>query len=249
LYNLVLLLVDILVVGLDIDSIAGASLWLHLPTVTMRGNAVAISATKALTALHGHASVSTEVSLRDTHGIERLGRIIFSKYEANSVDIAVIQLHDDQNHFSTFVPVCRERVCLLRSIFVIRLATSLNGDESALYTTTGEVTYIEPGANSSLFRSTYQSQDGLSGAGIVVVADGGGFHIVGVHIGAHDDTTSPPPAKKTKTGNAASADSVSELSQSLASSIHGHTAYCLICEVARVDGISDVLYTDRVINK
>ena len=35
-------------------------------------------------------------------------------------------------------------------------------------------------------------------------------------------------------GNVADAESVCQSSKSLAKSIHGHAAYCLICEVQRV---------------
>ncbi len=124
----------------------------------MRGNAVAITNTKALTALHGNAEVGAEVELVDIRGVRRIGTIIFLKlFEMYLVDIALIQLRSDQPAFLTFVPVCRGRVKLLRSIYVIGLAPSLDNRDTALYCAAGEVTFIEPNANSSLFRSTCQS--------------------------------------------------------------------------------------------
>ena len=47
----------------------------------------------------------------------------------------------------------------------------------------------------------------------------------------------PPPIKKGRKGGHASADDVEESQKSLA----GHTAYCLICEVARVSDIVNAL--------
>ena len=74
----------------------------------------------------------------------------------------------------------------------------------------------------------------LSGSDVIVSVDTGGFHVVGVDVGTQDNTISPPPIKKSKTGGHATAQSVKKNSESLATSLHGHTAACLICEVARV---------------
>eukprot|EP01035_Chromulina_nebulosa_P041535 gene41535-56193_t len=73
----------------------------------------------------------------------------------------------------------------------------------------------------------------LSGSDVIVSVDTGGFHVVGVDMGTRDNTISPPPIKKSKTGGHAVAQRVKKNSESLATSLHGHTAACLICEVAR----------------
>jgi hypothetical protein len=82
--------------------------------------------------------------------------------------------------------------------------------------------------------------DGLSGAGIVIALEDGQYRTAGVHIGTHDDTEAPPPIKRMK-GGGTDADSVSESIDSLARSIHGHTAVCLICDVVRVEGLKDII--------
>lgn len=51
--------------------------------------------------------------------------------------------------------------------------------------------------------------------------------VVGVHIASHDDKSDPDSGKKRKR-------TLSELEASVASDLHGYTAYSLVCEIARV---------------
>ena len=77
----------------------------------------------------------------------------------------------------------------------------------------------------ALFRSAYIGYDGLSGAGIVVVElVNNQFRLVRVHLGTHDHTSTS--------------------TVSLARSIHGHTAFCLICEIQRVPELLSLLNAD-----
>lgn len=209
-----------------------ASFYIHLGDYC--GNAVAITATKALTALHGKCSVGDIVTLVGVSGQSRSATVIYSQFVENEVDIAVVELDACEKKFSLFIPVCANPVHLLQEIIVIGLKPTLSDRESSMYASVGRVTFIEPSA--PLFQSAYTSNDGLSGAGVITTVEGGEYHVVGVHVASHDDTQAPPPIKK-KRGGVASADSVSESNQSLSDSIHGHSSFVLICEVKRVHGI------------
>ena len=213
----------------DFTSMLGASFYIHFDT--FRGNAVAVTETKALTALHGKCSVGDEVTLVDSSGRKRRATVIYSQFAELQVDIAVVEVCAGENVFSIFIPVCAEQVHLLQQIIIIGMKPDLSDRESSMYASSGQVTYIEPSV--PLFRSAYP---GLSGAGVIATVEGGKYHVVGVHVASHDDTKAPPPIKKKK-GGVASADSVSESNQSLSDSIHGRTSFSLICEVKRVVGI------------
>jgi hypothetical protein len=207
-----------------------------------RGNAVAISPTRALTALHQqHDSVvGTDIKLIDVHGNCRKGTVLFHRFENKLVDIAVVQLNDDENLFSLFLPVSRNPVRLMDPLYVVGITKNVTDESATTYTAAGEVNCIENGKGSALFRSYYHCFDCLSGSAIIMHLEPNGFHVVGVHVYADDHTSSPPPIKRQKSG-AAQADSVSENSNSLASSLHGHSSYCMICEASRVEGIADYL--------
>ena len=210
----------------------GASFYIHLGDY--RGNAVAITPTKALTALHGKGSVGDKVTLVGSSGANRSATVIYSEFVEMEVDIAVVVVDAGEKEFSVFIPVCAKPVHLLQEVIVIGIKPTLSDRESSTYASIGRVTFIEPSA--PLFQSAYTCHDGLSGAGVIATVEGGEYHVVGVHVASHDDTAAPPPIKKKK-GGVASADSVSESNQSLSDSIHGHTSYALICEVKRVRGI------------
>jgi hypothetical protein len=212
----------------DVTSVLAASFYIHFGDY--RGNAVAVTSTKALTALHGKSIRGDDVELIDCQGKKRNARVIFSAFVALQVDIAVVELCNDETPFAVFIPICDKPVRLLQSIIVVGVKSGLSDTGSSVYASHGEVTFIEP--SGTLFQSTYACHDGLSGAGVIVAIEGGMFHVVGVHVASHDYTESPPPIKKVK--GCATAESVSNSSRSLASSIHGH----LICEVRRVHDIA-----------
>ena len=224
---------------IDINIILSSSHYLHLKlgseAEAFRGNAVAVSPNKAVTALHGHGGISDTVELFDSYGVSRKGKIIFVKFEPMKVDIAVVEL-DFGVTFSSFVPPCQHTVKLGQKIRVVGWLPSLiNSDEYSEFFGESSVVLIEKG--STLFRAQYYCEDGLSGAGIIVCLDDGAFRVIGVHVASHDSTEEPPKIKKAKLGDGADAKSVSDSSSSLAASIHGHTAYNLICEIARVENL------------
>ena len=213
----------------------GASLFLHIGKYN--GNAIAVTKRKALTALHGHGKVNDVVTLVNSHGTELKGKVCFCRYELNKVDMAVIVLDGGVPDFTVHVPICVTRVVHGQKLLV--LGKVYMDELLEDFVTEAQVMVI--GSESTLFRSSYQCDSGLSGAGIMVVPNKSGeCHVVGVHVGANDDTVEAPPIKKMKSG-AADADSVSSHTNSLAHSLHGHTAYCLICEAVRVDGLMDEL--------
>jgi hypothetical protein len=220
----------------DINSMLSASFYIHLGD--HRGNAVAITATKALTALHGKCSVGDKVKLVDSSGQDRNATVSYSQFVENEVDIAVVEVDAGEKEFSFFIPVCAKPVYLLQEVIVIARKSCLSNRESSIYASIGRVTFIEPSA--PLFQSAYTCHDGLSGAGVIATVEGGKYHVVGVHVASHDNTVTPPPIKKKK-GGVACADSVTESSLSLSESIHGHTSFALICEVNRVVGIDAVI--------
>lgn len=92
----------------------------------------------------------------------------------------------------------------------------------------------------SLVRASYHSDDGMSGARVIVAVEDGSFHVLGVHVGRGDQTISPPPIKKLKSG-AASEESVTENSSVTSSNIHGHSWYTLICAASRVAGLIELI--------
>jgi len=96
----------------------------------------------------------------------------------------------------------------------------------------------------------YTSFDGLSGAGVLTKVVGGVCKVVGVHVASHDRTAADvqhPQVKKARHNNSSAAarsveSSVLAYEESLASSIHGHHAYSLICEVSRVPDLVQFLH-------
>jgi hypothetical protein len=236
--------------------IVDAALTLHIGESS--GNALAISSGMALTALHGHHHVGDKAVLVDCHGTRFSGIVKFCIFEEHLVDIAVIVL----DHGASFLVYCeieRERVTNMQKLTVVG-RTRTSHDNIMLHTITCEVTAIELDEGSCLFRTYFPSERGLSGSGVITARHGDTFRVVGVHIGTQDDTVPPPEIesassisqpsrKKKKTADilASFSDSVSNNSSSLAGSIHGHTAWCLICEAARVEGLLE--FVDAVLSQ
>ena len=234
---LIVVFCSLLAPVVDIESILDASHYLHYGV--SNGNAVAVTSTKALCALHNSCPVDKLVRLVDSHGHSRVAVVTFAKYEENLVDIALLELQFDQPPFNTFVPIATAPVSYLQKLYIIGRTTDISSRETIPVTAECQVNVIH--AEGALFRSTYTGYDGLSGAGVVVVERiNNDFLLAGVHIGTQDHTV-PPPAIKKRKGNVADAESASASSESLARSIHGHTAYCLVCEVQRVPDLVQLL--------
>jgi hypothetical protein len=182
------------------------------------------------------------VTLIDSHGHSRIAVVKFAKYEDMLVDIALLELQVDQQPFSSFVPIAAAPVMLGQKIYVFGRIIELRSGETMPVWTESQVIAVHP--HGTLFRSNYTGYDGLSGAGIVVVERiNNQYRLAGVHVATHDDTESPPPIKKLKS-SAADADSASASNDSLAKSIHGRTAYCLICEICRVSELIQFIVDD-----
>lgn len=199
---------------------------------------MAVTTTKALTSLHGVVPEKSIVELVDSHGIKRIGTVIISRFAVDKVDISLVELNQDQIPFDFFIEVSKKPVYLRQAIIVVGFISS-PGHHTEVFAKDCRVTTVE--TDSSLFRSDYSSERGMSGAAVIVAVENGEDRVVGVHVGTHDDTQPPPKIKGSKTGNHANAASVSDSQSSLAGAIHGHTAYCLICEVARVNDVIEVL--------
>ena len=221
------------------DDIPKVSLWLHGKNaggVDLKGNAVAVTANRALSSLHGLILENSPVELVDFRGKKRKATVILSRFTQNEVDMVLLQLSADETPFDAFIEICRVPVQLGQQLALVGLASNSQNDTTT-YFKTFQVALIDAGA---IFQSTYCARNSLSGSAVIVSIDTGGFHVVGVHVGTHDDT-GPPPINKKRKGGHASADDVEESQKSLADSLHGHTAFCLICEVARVPDILSML--------
>jgi hypothetical protein len=191
----------------------------------MTGSAVAVTNKRALTALHGYANLESKIDLRTRRGTNLKGIVEFVLFSRDLVDIAVILL-DDGNFFENFIPWSEEPVALTQNVTVVGLKFSRNNDEVVPYARKTSVDMIE-GGDSTLFQAQYYNFDGCSGTGVVTSLLNGVFAVVGVHIASHDDKLKPESSKKKKR-------TLSELEASIASDLHGYTAYSLVCEIARV---------------
>lgn len=213
------------------DDVIDSSLVLTLRN--LKGNAVAISRTLALTAVHDKGKIGDTVTLRTKQGVILPGVIVFYAYTKDLIDIAVVEL-TSSDEFSCNLSVNFEELRIAQQIFVVGLKVGAF-DESMQVVHPCYVNAIERATGSAMFQSNYTSFDGLSGAGVVTKVVGNTYKVVGVHVASHDDTIKHPPVKKArKESTAASVTSVNLACESLASNIHGHHAFCLICEVARV---------------
>lgn len=161
-------------------------------------------------------------------------------FEPDLVDIAVIELINN-GVFPHFTPILgRRQVSLLESVYIIGYKIdSRDAAMEAMFD--GKVNVIERHERSALFQSAYVSFDSLSGAGVVVKKERNEFRVIGVHVASHDSTVSSPPVKKVKHTEIADYESVSVSLSSLSSNIHGHAAYTVICEIARVPELIELL--------
>ena len=197
----------------------------------LRGSAIAISATKALTALHGRVKEGTNVSLRDRHGNELKGTVSLSIFEEDKHDIAVITLAEPHK-FTHFVPMASTPVALGDALLIISY-TSDNRDNYGLNLKRSYVERVVD--NTSLLHSQYYSTEGMSGCGVIVSNHKSTPQVVGVHVGSHDSTIAVQPTKKLKTQNFDKfIDQYNLNVVRINSNIHGHGAYTLICEAIRV---------------
>ncbi len=93
---------------------------------------MAVTESKALTALHGIA-LAGDVDLIDNRGITRKARIICAEFEVSKVDIAVVELLENEDRFSVFIPVCRYPVTLAQRLYVVGLVPDLHDNTIPYY--------------------------------------------------------------------------------------------------------------------
>ena len=205
--------------------------------VTSSASAVAISNRRALTALHGMIPLNLPVQVTTRNGVQLSGILEFERFEENMVDIAVILL-DVGSEFNHFIPWIDQPVVLTQHITVVGLKYGSVGDVINTYARSTTVDMIEEfGPRSALFQAQYYSFDGCSGAGVVTTTVNNTVKVVGVHVASHEDTAIVEKKRKRVTSK------VANFEASVQSVIHGHKAYSLVCEIARVPDLVALLNT------
>lgn len=206
------------------------------------GNAVAISSTFAITALHGYVNEGHVITLHTSSGVKLKGTVVLNVYEAEAVDISVIALTEG-GEFPCFTPVAIQPVSFLEVVYVAGLKINAR-DEAMVAVYESKVNVIERGENSALFLSSYVSVNSLSGAGVVVKQVGNAFRVIGVHVASHDNkntTTTPPVTEAKQSAGSADHERVNLAVASPSSNIHGHFPYTMVCEIARVPSLISFL--------
>jgi hypothetical protein len=203
---------------------------------------VALSSKKALTSFHGGTQVGDDVSIMDRRGRELKGKIGFSKFELN-VDISVIVLNDEYS-FDQFIPFQRTPIKLLQQLYVIGLSPTVVKDDYTPYMEQALVTKVETGFR-SIFQTRYYYEYGLFGSGIVTCKERGHFTMVGIRIALSTNTVSSnDKQKKKKLKSSKGMDNEERCyNRQMTSSdnINGNHAFCLICEIVRVEGLVEYL--------
>jgi hypothetical protein len=230
----------------DIDHVVNSSLILSIEvtsetkkkqknTVSYSASGVAISERRALTSLHGCIPLGHPVTMMTRNGKKLYGRIEFEKFESNMVDIAVILL-DSPSEFIYYMEFADEPVKVLQEIVVVGLKYGSVGDMINHYARKSSVDSIEElGPHSALFQAQYYSFDGCSGGGVITVASSSSAKVVGVHVASHEDSSKRPKKRKIT--------SFANFEADVESVIHGHNSYSLVCEIARVPEVVNLLKT------
>ena len=227
----------------DIEELPNALLYLHAGHI--RGNAVAVSPTKAIAALHGQLRENDTVELVDIHGKKRMSAIIISRYEPRMIDIAVIELSADQPHFSFYIGVCEKPMRLRQPIICVKLLSSHNS--TIISCKDCQVTTIEK--RGTFFRTDYSCDDGRPEATVIVTLENGEYRVVGVYAGINSvdpDTHVPPQSKKVNVSSDDVADTGDVVVATESSTPHTHNRHTiyyssLVCEVVRVPEVVSAL--------
>lgn len=195
-----------------------------------------------MTALHEESSaVGRKINIHRQGQEDLIGEVAFSICHPEHSDIAVIRLNSDSK-FQSFIPIAESRVT--RGTKIAVLGWKNNVTTPQVYNRLlahSEVNVIEEHNDAcSLFEANYTGFNGLSGGGVVSCLENNIYKVVGVHTGANDETEPPPSKKKClKENKNATVGDVMSLSES----IHGHQAYCLVCEAIRVEELMSFLQT------
>jgi hypothetical protein len=205
------------------------------------GQGVIVSNRLIMTALH-NASNENEYEITMHDGSVKRAKVHRQWYEDGKVDIALLILQDKYDSFESFLPILKRPVQPQERIMCVSRQPSLGGDTDVLTYPTSTVNGIEP--DGMLFRAQYYAIDEISGAAVITsIQRDGSVYVIGVHVAPHDWNIAPPPIKKRK-GGVADAESVSLTPSSLSKSIHGHSAYCLVCIASSVNELMEIASAD-----
>lgn len=216
-----------------------------------RGKGIIVHPDKLLMSLHGYFKKNDPFEIVDRHGVSRRGFVLDAWYAEDEVDIAVIQLSPESRKFVSFVPVSADAVQLGDDLYFISRRAVGNSDHYTNCLERSVVTAVID--DTSIFHSTYYAEVGMFGCGVVATLRGHSFLVVGVHCASHDKTTAVkgkadnrPRSKKKRKMNSGknrpvSREEFEDAMMTVNSDIHGHGAYSLICDVARVEGLLNLL--------
>ena len=207
------------------------------------GNAVAIDSKRALTALHVDVKINTILTLRTMNGHKLNARVVFCAFSEHEFDIAVVELLPGEADFLHFVELARRPVIIGQYMTILGMKKNIH-DDLGYYRATCQANFIDPSENSAIIQSDYTSHKGLSGAGIFVIIEDGQYHLVGVHVASHDETSAPPNKLQKNRTKKQLGDSVDSLSDD----IHGHRAFTMICEAYRVPDLKSFLESVKKID-
>jgi hypothetical protein len=196
-----------------------------------------------MTALHGSFGEHTPFTITALESEARTGYVLKQWYEPSKVDIALIKLNTEQVPFTNWLGVLSRPLHYQEKIAVVSLQ---NSDFGLGFACQPSVIYMF-NPYSTLGRAQYYAMDGLSGAGAITgVQSNGEIVVIGVHVASHDDSEKPPAIKRSRQGaKTADFEIVSSTTDSLAKSVHGHTAYCLICIANMVEELMATIANDH----
>jgi hypothetical protein len=208
------------------------------------GQGIVISPYLIMTALHGSFGELTPFTITALESEARTGYVLRQWYEPSKVDITLIKLNVEQVPFTNWLGVLSRPLRIDEEIAVVSLQTGLSGGLDFAFQRT-RVYMLD--SNTALCRAQYYAMDGLSGAGAITgVQRNGEVVVIGVHVASHDDSEKPPAIKRSRQGaKTADFESVSSTTDSLAKSVHGHTAYCLICIANMVEELMATIANDH----
>lgn len=210
-------------------------------------NAVAVSKKKAIVAVHGMINEGCKVEVFTRSGVALSGKIGFMRYSRGVVDIAVIQLDEDQE-FQHYVPYTTSSLRRNQDIVVVGLNADLFGSGYSTLALTRRVKKI-PSAT-TFFEVDYYSLAGMSGHTVMTVIKDGRLRVVGVHVAASNGERSfeeeyrPYRTRSAVTGGATGSggdDITTEEEVVSDGSTGGGKAYCLGCALGWVKGLVEYL--------
>lgn len=230
---------------------------------SMIGHAIAISPTLAVCSLHLNYHIGTEVSITTNKGIKLYANIVYCGYEYSVKDIAILKL-SAFTEFAHYIPVATTPVQLLTELYIVGMNYQKHSDNSVPSIVKSYVSVIENKDESTFIHCPYVHCAVNRGAAIVTVFEDNVHKLVGIRVASHihkaKSNSSPPGSGMKQYGTLESGSEQHHIERSCASSpstkttevllddctsidsnTHGHDDYFLICEIARVEGLSTFL--------